>query len=167
MRARRRRRNVGPLGRDAVVDRYLPAVNQIRILRIGRRLAVFFDVHRMPIVESDFAVHAAAGDASRAGILLAAAQAVGKRVVGGHVIHGSGGLVIPVAPRFATIGRNHSALIADQQNDVRVVGIDPALLVIVAAGRAAHRGPGQACVFGPPEDGGAAINDFLVLADPL
>ena len=49
----------------------------------------------------------------------------GKRVVGGHVIHRRGRLVVPVAPRFAAIGRHHAALIAHQQNDIRCCSDSP------------------------------------------
>ena len=44
---------------DAIVerdDRALAAEHAIGILRIGRGLAVFLDVHRMPVVERDLAV---------------------------------------------------------------------------------------------------------------
>src|SRR5208283_2021908 len=67
-----RRGDVGALRRDSVIDRYLSSVNHVRILRVGRRFAVLFDVDRMPIVERDFAVHTAAGNTSRTGVLLAA-----------------------------------------------------------------------------------------------
>ena len=105
---------------DAIIEgHFFRAVDQVGILRVGRGFAVLLDVHRMPIVEGDFAIHAAAVHAGRAGILLAAAEAVGESVIGGHVIHRRGGLGVPVAPRFAAIGRDHPALVAHQQNDVR------------------------------------------------
>src|SRR5271170_596418 len=147
-----RRSDVGALGCHSVIDRYLPTENEIRILRVGRRLAVLFDVYRMPVVKRDFAVHAAAGDASRTGILLTAAKAIGKGVVGGDVIHRCGGLVVPIAPRLAAVRRDDPALVADDQNYAGVVRVDPAFLVVVAAGRAANGGPGKARVFGAPED---------------
>ena len=147
----------------AIVDGDFAAVHQVGILRVGRGHAVLFDAHGMPVMEGDFAIHAAALHAGRAGILLAAAEAIGEGVVGGHVVHGGGGLGVPVAPRFAAIGGNHPALVADQQNDVGIVGIDPALLIIVAAGRAAHGGPGDAAILGAPEDRGAAIDHVVVL----
>src|ERR1700733_9373998 len=102
--AGRRRADEGPLACGAVIDSHFAAVNEIRILRVRGRFAVFFDVGGMPIVEGDFAIHAAAFNASRTGILLAAAQPVWEGVVGGDVIHGSGGLVVPVTPRFAAVG---------------------------------------------------------------
>ncbi len=109
--------DVAFLAGDAIIKRYLAAVDQIGIFRIWRGVAVFFNAHRMPVVERDLAVHAAAVDAGRAGILLPAAQAIRKRVVRGDVIHRRRGLRVPVAPGFAAIGGNHGALIADEQNN--------------------------------------------------
>ena len=67
------RPDVGFLSGEAIVDGDFAAVDKIGIFRIGRGVAVLFDAHRMPVVERDFAIHAAAIDASGAGILLAAA----------------------------------------------------------------------------------------------
>src|SRR6185437_7189588 len=80
------------------------AEDQVGIARIGRGDAVLLDVDRMPVVEGDFAVHRAAGHASRAGVLLPAAEAVGEGVVGGDMVHGGGGLGVPVGPGLATVG---------------------------------------------------------------
>ena len=99
----------------------------------------------------------------RARILLAAAHAIRERVVGGHVIHRRRGLRVPVAPRRTAIGRDDGALVGDDQDDVRVVRVDPDLLVVVAAGRAAHRRPVRAAVLGAPHDGRRRVDDVLVL----
>ena len=79
----------------------------------------------MPVVERDLAVRRAAVDARRPGVLLAAADAIRERVVGGDVIHRRRGLRVPVAPRRAAIGRDHAALVGDGEDDVRVVRVDP------------------------------------------
>src|SRR6185436_6337795 len=79
------------------------------------------------------------------------------------VIHRRGRLVVPVTPGFAAIGGNHGALVAHCEDDIGVVGIDPALLIIVAAGRPAYRRPGEPPVFGAPENGGATVDYVLVL----
>ncbi len=154
--------HIGLLPCEPVVYGHLPAINQIGIFWIRRDFAVLLDVHRMPVVKSDLAIHATAVDAGRTRILLSAAKPIRERVVGSHVIHGAGGLGIPVAPRFTAIRRNHAALIADQQNDIRIVGIDPALLVVVATGCTTYGGPGQTGVLGPPENGRAAVYNLLV-----
>src|SRR6185437_4485499 len=132
------------------------------VARIGSRDAVLLDIDRMPVMEGDFAVHRAAGHASRAGILLAAAEAVRERVVGGDVVHGGGGLRVPVRPGLAAVGADQPTLVSDEQDDVAVEGVDPGLLVIVAPGCAADGGPGRAAVFGAPEDGRADIDHVRV-----
>ena len=148
---------------DAVINGDFAAINKVRILGIGSGFAVLFDADGVPIVKGDFAIHAAAIDAGGTGILLAAAEAIREGVVGRDVIHGGGGLVIPVAPGCAPVGGDDAALIADKQDDVRVCGVHPALLIIVAAGCASDGGPGEACVFGAPVDSGTAIDDVGVL----
>ena len=93
----------------------------------------------MPLAERDLAVVAAAGDAHRSAVLLAAADAIRKRVVGHHVVERRGRLREPGAPRLAAVQRDDGALVDDEQHDVRVVRIPPDVLVVVAAGRALER----------------------------
>src|SRR6187200_2127203 len=100
----------------------------------------------MPLAERDLSVMAAARDTGRAAVLLAAADAVGKRVVRHHVIHRRGGLVVPTAPRLAAVERDDGALIGDPEHDVGVVRVNPEILIVVAAGRALPRHPGLAAV---------------------
>src|SRR5690606_5775766 len=107
-------------------------------------------------VEGDAAVHRATVDAGRTGILLAAADAVGEGVVGGDVVHRGGQLVVPVAPGHAAVAGDDRALVGDHEQDVGVVRVDPDVLVVVAARRAAYRRPGDAAVFGAPKHGRAA-----------
>ena len=157
-----RRPDVRLLRRDAIVDGYLAAVNHIGILGIGRSHAVFFNAHRMPIVKRNLAIHASAVDAGGAGILLAAAKTIRKRVVGSDVVHGSRGLVVPVAPALAAIGRDHTALVGHHQQDARVRRIDPYPLIVVTTGRSTHGGPCRAAILSPPEHGRATIDDLRV-----
>src|SRR5581483_5001995 len=100
-----------------------------------------------------FAVVAAAPDASRAALLLAAAHAIGKRVVGGDVVHLRGGLVVPRAPRFAAVEGDDRSLIAGDENGLGIVGIDPDVLIVVAPRRAAKARPRLAAIYGLPGDG--------------
>ena len=83
----------------------------------------------------------------------------GKCVVGGDVIHLRGGLVVPGAPRLAAVDGDDGALIAGDEDGVGVVGIDPDVLVIVAAGGAAEAGPRLAGVGGFPGDGAGDVDD--------
>src|SRR2546423_6231890 len=100
----------------------------------------------MPVAKRDCAVIAAAVDANRAALLLSRADTVRKRIVGDRVIELRRGLVIPGTPCLAAIDSDDRALIADQQNNLAVVGVDPEILVIVAAGGSAKPGPRFAAV---------------------
>ena len=102
-----------------------PAINDVGIQRIGRNITVFLGADRMPVAEGDLAVVAAAGDAGRAALLLAAVNPVGKLVVGADVIELRGRLVVPGAPGLAAVHADGGALIDRESNDVGVVRVDP------------------------------------------
>src|SRR5262249_39751861 len=99
-----------------------------------------------PLAIADRSKVAAARDAHRAALLLAAADPV--REVGGDadVIELRGGLVVPAAPGLAAIAGDVGALIADQDENRWIAGVDPQILVVVAAGRTAQPRPGLAAV---------------------
>src|SRR5258706_13337855 len=85
---------------------------------------------------------AARGRADRAAILLRAGHPVRKTIVCGDMIDLGGGLVVPGTPRNSSIHRNDSALIAAEDHALRIVRINPELMIIVAARRALDRCPG-------------------------
>src|ERR1700723_3772439 len=89
----------------------LAAVDDVRIERIGRRISVLLYSGRMPVMEGNTTIVTAAGDTGAAAILLAAADVIGKRIVGRYVVHLRGGLVVPFGPRLATVLRNDDTLI--------------------------------------------------------
>src|ERR1700683_2119485 len=99
--------------------------------RIWNDIAIFFSPDRMPITFGDFTPIATADHACGTGLLLTAADPIGEAVVGVDVIHLRGRLVVPRAPRRAVIDRDRRALIARQRDDVRIVGIDPNVLIVV------------------------------------
>ena len=151
--ADRCRRDVLNLAGLAVVSRDLAAVDDVGVQRIGHGVAVFLDADRMPLAERNHPVAAAAGDAGRAALLLAAADAVRERVVGVDVVHLRRRLVVPGAPGLAAVDRDDRALIARHRDDVRIVRVDPRALIVVAAGRAAQRDPVLAAVLRAIADG--------------
>ena len=122
------------------------AVDDVGIERVWGDEAVFIDADGKPVAIRDRAVVAAARHAHRAVLLLAAADAVGKRVVRRHVVELAGRLVVPGAPGLAAVQRDDRALIGGEQDDVGVVGIDPAVLIVLAAWRAFERRPRLAAV---------------------
>ena len=100
----------------------------------------------MPLAKSDLAVVAATRNACRAALLLAAAQAIWKRVVGVDVVHLRRGLVVPTAEGLAAVDCDHCSLIARDRHDVRIVRINPKVLIVVTSGRATKCGPRFAAV---------------------
>src|SRR2546423_4014458 len=113
----------------------------------------------MPFAKSYLAIVAATRDAGRTALLLSAAQAIRKCVVGVDVIHLRGRLVVPTAPGLAAIDGYDRPLITPEQNHVRIVWIDPDVLVIIAAGRAAKTCPRLSTIDRFPANGTCRIND--------
>ena len=100
----------------------------------------------MPIAKGDLAIIAAAGDAGGAALLLAAIDPIRKTVVGDHVVELRRGLVVPGTPSLAAVHADGCALVAGQQNDLRIFGIDPNGVIVVAAGRTFDGGKVAAAV---------------------
>src|SRR5689334_17832587 len=95
----------------------------------------------MPVAKSDRPIIAATGDADRTALLLAAVQAIRKRVVGTDVIKLRRGLIVPGAPTLPSIDRDDCTLITTEQNDVWIIGVNPNVLIIIATGCAAPAFP--------------------------
>ena len=132
----------------------LAAVQNIRMQRIRRDVAVLFDANGMPIPKRNRTVITAAGNADRAALLLRAIHPVGELIVRGQVINLRRRLVVPGAPSLSAVHGHHRPLVGGQQHDVGMIGIDPGGVIVVAAGRtfdgreflAAVRGLIRGCV---------------------
>jgi len=146
-----------------VEARDLAAVHDVGVQRIGGHVAVLLGTDGMPLADSDLAVGAAAQDAGRSALLLAAVYAVGKGVVGADMVELCRGLVVPRAPRLAAVDRDDGALIAREEDDVGIVRIDPEAVVVVAARRAPQRAEGLAAVRGLPRHDVRHVHDIGVL----
>src|SRR5205085_9157410 len=118
-------RDVLGLPGRAIIAARLAAINDIRVERVGRDVAVFFDAYGVPFAEGDLPVVAARGDPCRAALLLPAVDPVGELVVCDDVIKLRRRLVVPAAPGAPAVDRDDRALIAGEQDDLRVVGADP------------------------------------------
>ena len=147
--AQRDRRDVLHLSGRHVELRHLAAagaVDHLRIERIGGHVAVFDGPRRAPVARGDAAIVAAARNADRAALLLPGADAVGKGRCDADVVELCGRLVEPAAPGLTAIHGNERALVTDERDGARVVGVDPQVLVVIAAGSAAQRPPAPAAV---------------------
>src|SRR5712691_11402189 len=71
-------------------------------------------------------------------------------------------LVVPRAPSLSAVDRDHGALIGDEQDDVRIAGVDPEILIIVAAWRALEGHPVLSAVDGLHRDGGGYDHDVRI-----
>src|SRR5438477_7347432 len=136
-----------------------PTIDDVRIQRIGSNVAVRLGPDWVPLAKIDRAITAATGDADRTAFLLAAVQAIRKRVVGTDVIKLGRGLIVPRAPTLPAIDCDDRALIAAEQDDVWIVGVDPNVLIIVATRRTAPTFPSFAAVCRFPTNDAGRIND--------
>src|SRR5215469_575907 len=142
--AQRNRRDVLHLSGRHVELRHLAAtctVNHVLIERIRRHIAILDCPGRTPVAHRDTAIVPAARDADRAALLLPGADAVREGWCDADVVELCGRLVEPAAPGFAAIHGNDRTLVADEGDDAWVVGIDPQVLIVIAAGSAAQRPP--------------------------
>src|SRR5437899_2821494 len=84
---------------------------------------------------------AARGRADRPTVLLRAGDPVRKAIIGGDVINLRRRLVVPGAPGRSAVYGYDPALIAADNHPLWIVGIDPELMIIVAAGCTLDRRP--------------------------
>src|SRR5262249_18356099 len=139
------------------------AVEDVGIQGVRNHVAVFSGRRRMPLAHGHLAVIAAAGWVRRRAFLLSAAQPIGKSIVRIHVVHLRRGLVVPGTPALAAVHGDDGALVAGQKDGLRVIGIDPDVLIIIAAGGAAETRPRFSAVGGFPGYGADHVNDIGVL----
>ena len=108
------------------------AIDDVRIGRIRQVVVALVAADRMPVAERERAIVAAAGDADRAGILLARVDPVREAVVGGEVIELAGRLVVPVAPVAAAVDTDHGTLVAGGDHAFGMFRVDPEVMVVIA-----------------------------------
>ena len=108
----------------------LAPIHDVRVERVGGYVSVFLHAHGMPLAVGDLAVVAPAGDAHRAAFLLSAQHVVGKGVVGADVVKLRRGLVVPRAEGLPAVDGDDRALVARQQDDVGIGGVESGYGVI-------------------------------------
>jgi hypothetical protein len=72
-------------------------------------------------------------------------------------------LVVPRAPGLSAVHRNDRTLVGTQQNNVGIVRIDPNILIIVAAGRAAPTVVVFSAVRRFPTNDAGRVNDLRIV----
>src|SRR5262249_37907943 len=141
-------RNILHLTGAAIKTGQFTAINDIGVQWIGRDIAPFFGGHRLPIAPDDRAVITATGDTGGTALLLRAIYPIWKLIIGDDVIELRGRLIVQTAPGLTAIDRDNHTLIGGQQNDVRIIRIDPEAMIIITAGRAFYRGECLAAITG-------------------
>src|SRR5258708_6881522 len=155
-------RNVLRLAGAAIVTEKLAvgssAINDAGIGRIRRNVAALTCSGRMPVTEGNGAIIAAAENVYAAAILLRAVNVVREFIVDRNVVELRGGLVVPTAPGVAAIYAHARALIAAKDHALRIAGIDPQSVIVIAAGRALDGHKVLACVSGAIDGNVGQVN---------
>src|SRR4051794_7668928 len=126
-----------------------PAVDDIRIVRVGRdlvRLAACRDLVELGDVDAVILAVAAARDRGRARILLRAVNPVWISVVGGDVIELARRLVVPAAPGLSAVQGDQRPLVDPEDSPIRVLRVDPQGVEVVARRVALQRNKMRAAV---------------------
>ena len=163
--AHRKRRHVLHLPCAPVIFRNLrppSPINNVRIKRIRRHISIFNRPHRMPFAVRNLAIIPARGNAHRSALLLPAAHAIRKSLRRANVIHLRRRLVVPGTPSLAAIHRHQRPLIGHQQNNFRIIRIDPKILIIIPARRPANARPGLPTVRRTHRHNARAINHIRI-----
>ncbi len=125
-----------------------PAVNNVRIQRIGGNVRIFIRAHAHPVAKRNLPTIATAGYTDRPAFLLTAIDPVGELVVGRHMIQLRRRLVVPGTPGFTAVDGDGCALINREDHHIGMFRIDPEAVIIVATGRALEGRPGFATIVG-------------------
>src|SRR5664279_2536748 len=119
-------------------------IKNIGITGVGREPSAFASADHKPVTRGNQPVIGSTHDRRAAAVLLRAVNVIGEPVVGDYVIELPDRLVVPGGPRLAVVETDGCALIGANYHARSVLGIDPELVVVVAARRAAHDGDGLA-----------------------
>src|SRR5579863_2756710 len=113
----------------------------------------------MPVALDDLPVIAATGNADRTTLLLPRTHAVGERRGSAGMVELRRRLVEPAAPAVPAVHGDDRALVAGERDDARISGVDPDVLVVVAAGCPPQGTPCPAAIGGFGSDDAGAVHD--------
>ena len=104
-------------------------VHDVGIPGINRNVAAFSTTHRIPIPFGNAKTGRAAGNTDGAIVLLGPVHAVRKLAVHGHMVELRGGIFL-IRPAFSTIITDVGTPIIGFNHALRVVGINPQVVVV-------------------------------------
>ncbi len=133
-------------GQEAVVG---AAVDDIRIVRVGRQVSAFAAGRRLPVALADAGAVGTMRDADGRVVLLGSVNAIREISVGGDPVKLGGRLVVVAAPAFAAVKRNLGAAVVSDDHPFRRLGRDPEIVVVAV--RRTDFLVGFAAVFRAPE----------------
>src|SRR6476661_5025445 len=160
-------KNVLCLTSPPIESRQFAADDDVWIEWIRNDVTIFLSGHGSPVAERNLAVVAAALNSDRTAFLLTAVKSVRKRVVRTYMIQLRRRLVVPRAPTLPAIHGDDRALVHAQQNDVRIIRINPNVLIIVTAWRAAPTIPGFPAIVRFPTNDAGRVNDLRIFGIEL
>src|ERR1019366_6520217 len=139
---------------------YTGSVDDVRIAGIGGQPSAFASADHKPVARCDQSMIGSARYRCAAAVLLGAVNVVRKFVVGDHVIELPDRLVEPGRPRLAVVEADGCPLVGANDPARRILGIEPELVVVVAAWRATHNGNAVAAIVGTVERNIRNVNDI-------
>ena len=116
----------------------------------------------MPFAEGDLTVVAPRSNADRTAFLLSAIDIVRKGIVRAHMIELGGRLIVPGGEGLPAIDRDDGALVTRNQQDIRVIGIDPDAMIVIPSRSTAIGIPGHPAIRGSPNDYIRRIDDVFI-----
>jgi len=115
----------------------------------------------MPIAKCDLAEIAAAGNTRAPALLLSAIHPIRKLVIGDYMIELRRRLVVPGTPGLTSVDADGRPLIAAQEDNVRIFGVNPGAVVVISSRRAFDRGEVFSSIYG--SIGGGVRDIYYVL----
>src|SRR5215467_8752248 len=122
-------------------------VNNVRIRGIDNHVPALAWSGGKPVGRPNSPPGAATVNCNTAAVLLRSINRIGILIIGRDVIKLRRRLVVPGAPGLSPIQADRRSLVGSEYHSRRIFGVDPDLVIVVAAGRTAHNRNRLASVF--------------------